>query len=204
MATKLPYVAQPGIMVKILDKVKDAKTPDLFTYDFLSTILEFKGGNARQFIPLAKKMGFLESNSSPTDLYNKFRNKSTSKAAMAKGIRTAYRDIFERNEYAENLKKEDFKGLVVEITGLEENNRVVQLICQASENLKQFAKFNAKLPGLPIKEDERPDEKPFDGDEINDFDLNLSYSINIVLPKTDDPAVFNAIFKSLRVNLLRK
>jgi hypothetical protein len=31
-----------------------------------------------------------------------------------------------------------------------------------------------------------------------ELDLNLSYTINLVLPKTDDPAVFNAIFRSLR------
>jgi hypothetical protein len=38
----------------------------------------------------------------------------------------------------------------------------------------------------------------------DDLRLNLAYTINLVLPKTDDVAVFNAIFKSLRENLLRK
>ncbi len=33
--------------------------------------------------------------------------------------------------------------------------------------------------------------------------LGLSYHINIVLPETKDVAVFNAIFQSLRQNLLR-
>ncbi|MBA3448023.1 MAG: hypothetical protein H0T56_10525 [Pseudaminobacter sp.] len=33
--------------------------------------------------------------------------------------------------------------------------------------------------------------------------LGLSYQINIVLPETENIAVFNAIFKSLRDNLLR-
>ena len=37
-----------------------------------------------------------------------------------------------------------------------------------------------------------------------DVKLNLSYTINLVLPKTDDIAVFNSIFKSLRENLLRR
>jgi hypothetical protein len=33
--------------------------------------------------------------------------------------------------------------------------------------------------------------------------LNLSYTINLNLPPTSDIAVFNAIFKSLKENLLR-
>ena len=33
--------------------------------------------------------------------------------------------------------------------------------------------------------------------------LNLSYTINLNLPATSDIAVFNAIFKSLKENLLK-
>lgn len=33
--------------------------------------------------------------------------------------------------------------------------------------------------------------------------MNLGYTINLNLPATSDIAVFNAIFKSLRENLLR-
>jgi hypothetical protein len=51
MATKLPYVNVPGTIRKILNKVKEAKTPERFTDDFLQTKLGFKGGTARQFIP---------------------------------------------------------------------------------------------------------------------------------------------------------
>ena len=139
MATKLPYVVQPGSMVRILNKIKEAKTPDRFNHDFLSTKLGFPGGNQRQFIPLGKKMGLLNSDGTPTDLYKKFRNHNTSKAAMAEAIKKGYREIFERNEYAGNLKKEEFKGLVVEITGMEAKDQIVRLICQTFESLKQLA-----------------------------------------------------------------
>jgi hypothetical protein len=83
MSTKLPYVVYPNSIGKILDKIKEAKTPDRFTADFLDTKLGFHGGNYRQFIPLAKKLGLLKSDSTPTDLYKSFRNPGSSKAAMA-------------------------------------------------------------------------------------------------------------------------
>ena len=43
-----------------------------------------------------------------------------------------------------------------------------------------------------------------DDSEADDVKLNLAYTINLVLPKSDDIAVFNAIFKSLREHLLKK
>jgi hypothetical protein len=207
MTTKLPYVVQPGSVSKILDKVKQAQTPERFTSDFLSTKLGFKGGNYRQFIPLAKKLGLLGSDGKPTDTYKQFRNSSHSAAAMAVAMRAGYRELFERNEYAGSLPKDQLKGLVVEITGLDAQDRVVQLICQTFEELKKQADFDAPaspLRGVPepkerVDSDAVPDDK-----DVRDFGLNLSYTINLVLPKSDDPAVFSAIFKALRDNLLRK
>ena len=204
MASKLPYVNVPSTIVKIFNKVKEAKTPDRFTQDFLETKLVFKGGPARQFIPLSKKLGLLKSDGTPTDLYKKFRNDSTSGAAMAEALKIGYQEAFERNEYANDLDKDQFKGLVVEITGLEANSKVVQLICQTFESLKQLSNFEVKLPKTTIEEKISKKEQIGKLGETKDFDLNLSYTINLVLPKTDDPAVFNAIFRSLRDNLLRK
>ena len=209
MATKLPYVAQPSVIEKILEKIKEAKAPDRFTPDFLTTVLAFKGGNSRQFIPLAKKLGFLNSDGTPTELYKSFRNPRSSKAALGQGIKKAYHEVFERNEFAGNLSKDDFKGLVVEVTGLEPKDNVVQLVCRTFEALRARADFAAKIQSAGETEtDEESTEKTggasIDAENSDEVDLRLSYTINLVLPKTDDPAVFNAIFRSLRDNLLRK
>ncbi|MCL5067451.1 MAG: DUF5343 domain-containing protein, partial [Thaumarchaeota archaeon] len=207
MANQLPYVNRPPTMVRIFAKVKEAKTPERFTVDFLETKLGFRGGTSRPFIPLAKKLGFLNSDGTPTDLYNKFRNDRTSKTAMAQALRTGYRELFERNEYANSLKHDDFRGLVVEVTGLDSKSRTVQLICQTFDNLKSLADFEGKLTS-EVEADAGKQQPASNQDNertaTDDVGLNLSYSINLVLPKTDDPAVFNAIFKSLRDNLLRR
>lgn len=209
MSTKLPYVAQPGSIVRIFEKVRHAQTPERFTGDFLETKLGFRGGNSRQFIPLAKKLGFLGTDGRPTDIYKSFRNAATSKAAMASALKTGYKEVFERNEYANNLGKDEFKGLVVEITGLESNSRVVQLVCQTFESLKKLANFETSLPtekgeAHADEQSRKAGPEADDRPPSHDLGLNLSYTINLVLPKTDDPAVFNAIFRSLRDNLLRR
>jgi hypothetical protein len=127
---------------------------------------------------------------------------------MAQALKSGYKEVFERNEYASNLSKDDLKGLVVEITGLESKSRVVQLVCQTFESLKKLADFDAS-PTIEKEEARSGEEPQKQGSDVErplhrDLDLNLSYTINLVLPKSDDPAVFNAIFRSLRDNLLRK
>jgi hypothetical protein len=208
MSTKLPYIVQPGSIKRILDKVRDAKTPDRFTTDFLDTKLGFRGGNYRQFIPLAKKLNLLNSDGTPTELYKAFRNPTTTKASMAEAIKAGYRELFDRNEYAGSLSKDELKGLVVQVTGLDAKDQVVGLICRTFEMLKSLADFEQKL--TPPQSEETTETEVTketlnrgSGSE-NQMDLRLSYTINLVLPKTDDPAVFNAIFKALREHLLRK
>jgi hypothetical protein len=74
-------------------------------------------------------------------------------------------------------------------------------------NAKALAEFDSK----PEKEsesniDNKPDKTvdPPGGQEYQKkkINLGLNYTINLVLPKTDDPAIYDAIFKSLRDNLL--
>ena len=207
MAKNYPaFVNATGTVTKILEKIKLAATPDRFTQDYLATELGFPGGGARAFIPLAKKLGLLGSDGTPTDLYKQFRNTNaaTSKAAMAKAIKNAYSDIYARNEYAHSLSRADLEGLVVEMTGLEKGNATARAIVGTFEVLKAFAEFKALDFEEPVVS---VDKKPADvssSDEFSDVRLGLSYTINLVLPKTDDVSVFNAIFRSLRENLLRK
>jgi hypothetical protein len=99
--------------------------------------------------------------------------------------------------------------MVVEITGLESKSRVVQLVCQTFESLKKQADFDTspateKEESRPGEETQKQESERERQSMDRDLDLRLSYTINLVLPKTDDPAVFNAIFRSLRDNLLRK
>lgn len=206
MSTKLPYVNRPSSMVRVLEKVKEAKTPDRFTQDFLKTVLGFKGGNYNQFVPLAKKLGLLNTDGSPTDIYKQFRNSGSSEAAMAKAIKIGYEEIFSRNENANTLTNDQLKGLVVEITGEGKKSEIVRKVCKTFEELSTLANFDEELNENEKDEEPKGGEAPRkdDSGEFRDFDMNLSYTINLVLPKTDDPAVFSAIFKSLRDHLLRK
>lgn len=211
MAKNYPaFVNATGTITKILEKIKLAATPERFTQDYLATELGFSGGGARAFLPLAKKLGLLGSDGAPTELYRQFRNTNVavSKAAIAKAIKNAYSDVYARNEYVHSLNRSDLEGLIVEMTGLEKGNQTVRAIVGTFEALKSFADF--KTNTLSVEETEKSPKVEPHRDVKNvessglDLKLGLSYTINLVLPKTDDVAVFNAIFSSLKENLLKK
>jgi hypothetical protein len=191
---------------KVLGKIKAAATPDRFTQDFLATTLGMKGGTPRPVIPFLKRIGFLATDGSPTELYKRFRNPSESGAAVADAMRHGYRALFEMNENAHTLSDNDLKGLIVQATGLEKGSRAVQAIVGSFKVLKQLASFGAKpKPTQPAKADLPVSVPPLAPPPTPEQPLgfNLSYTINLNLPATSDIAVFNAIFKALRENLLK-
>ncbi|MHA1598727.1 MAG: DUF5343 domain-containing protein, partial [Alphaproteobacteria bacterium] len=123
MASKIPYMTSPGLIPKILGKIQEARRPERFTQDFLETKLGHSGGSARAIIPLLKRLGLLSGDGVPTDRYDKFRNEHTQGVAMANALREGYKEIFDRSEYAGDLEKAKLQAMVLEITGLEKDNR---------------------------------------------------------------------------------
>lgn len=203
-----PFMNGYGLIEKILPKIIEAQTPPRFTQDFVKTVLGFKTGSAKAFIPLAKRLGLLNTDGTPTELYKKFRNQKVSKEAMAQAIRKGYSDLFTTNEYVYELNAKDLEGLVKQVTGLDKSTSTLLSIIRTFLALKKFADFKKGAEDLERAGEEKKGSNAKDESEPpghkEDVKLNLSYSINLVLPKTEDISVFNAIFKSLKENLLRK
>lgn len=210
MASKLPYMLSTGLIPKIFEKIEQARRPDRFTQDFLETKLGHSGGSARAIIPLLKRMGLVASDGAPTKLYDQFRNSDTQGAAVAEGMRNAFSELFERNEYVYELPREKLSSLVVEITGSAKDDRPVQAIVATFLALNEFADFDAPTTPSEEVEQQKPVEVPIQPSQqprhqlplSDNVDLRVGYTINLNLPETDNPEVFNAIFKALRENLL--
>lgn len=200
----LPYVPAYGNVTKVLEKIKAAQTPPRFTQDFLATTLDMPGGSAKPVIPFLKRTGFLASDGTPTDLYRRFRNSAQIGAAAADALRLGYKPLYAANEYIHDAKDSDLKGLVVQITGAQEDSKQVQAIVGCFKNLKAYADFDS---GDAVVGDEEVIDDELDvqvaAPPALHGGLNLGYTINLHLPATSDVAVFNAIFKSLREHLLR-
>jgi len=212
MASNLPYMVSSGTLTKILNKICDASIPENFNGDFLGTKLGFPGGNQKVFIPWAKKCKLIGEDGTPTQLYKDFRNPSYRGVSMATALRKGYEELYVRNEYAHDLSKPDFTKLVTDTTGLAHDNQVVKAIVNTFFNAKEFADFegtsniqtteNINETNSIQKNDSEVSEHSQKMTRRKQIDLGINYTINLVLPKTDDPAIYNAIFKSLKDNLL--
>lgn len=207
----LPYVTATGNIEKALKGIKAAATPESVSQDFVKTILGIKGGSGNQMTAYLKKIGFATADGTPTDFYKKFRNTATDGWAAAQALKTGYAPLYVRNEYMHKLSDDDLRGLVVEETGAEQGSNVVPLIIACIKQLKKFAKWDA----APIDEKtEKPvtetllssilsQQNPTAPSTPQRLGLNLGYTINLNLPATSDPAVFNAIFRALKEHLLK-
>jgi hypothetical protein len=206
-SSKVPYLQAYGNTKRALDKITQATLPPKFTQDFLATTLDMPGGGARPVIKFLKRAGFLTSDGTPTELYRQFRNPSLRGVAAAQGIRNAYSDLYVANEYVHNANDKDLKGLIIQLTGLEQDSKLIPAMIGSFKTLRGYANFDAQSA-------ERVDEQGGEEGAPNHVDkrhkngtgqlgdLRLGYTINLNLPPTTEIAVFNAIFKSLREHLL--
>ena len=150
MAAKLPYMLSPGLIPKILEKIQQARRPDRFTQDFLETKLGHGGGSARPIIPLLKRLGFISSDGTPTDRYDQFRNAETQGIALATGLRDAYSELFDRNEYVYELSKDKLTSLIMEITGAAKDDRTTGAIVSTFFALNDLADFEADVSTIAV------------------------------------------------------
>jgi hypothetical protein len=152
MAATLPCLPSPGSIKTALDKIRAAATPARVTKDFVTTVLQIKGGTGAAIPPYLKRIGLVGSDGAPTDLYRKFRNPAMGGVAIADAIKTGYRDLLQANEYFYKLSDKDLKSLIVQVTGLGAEDRVVVLTHSTLVFLRSFADFDSRAEQIEVKQ----------------------------------------------------
>lgn len=201
------YTGSHGVLKKFLDIATEASRPDIVNSEYLES-KGLTGGSARAIPPILKKMGFLDTAGKPTEWYAKFQTKGSRSEAALHGLKQAYQSIFDRNRFAHTLTDDKLKDIVIEISGLDKTSSTLRAILGTYDVIKSYINFDElTASGEAAKDDQdaAADDAPDDqeiGSAGRDRMLGLSYQINIVLPETTDITIYNAIFKSLKENLL--
>jgi hypothetical protein len=152
-------------------------------------------------IPLLKKLRFLSEDGSPTEYYDRLKDKNDHPYVIGERIRELYSDLYAINTDIHNATDDEIKGAISRVTGQD-----------ATQVNRYFATFKAlvvlaKWGEPPIKTDKKKDELPKvepDTSKLkkDEHKPSFHYNIQIHLPATTDIGVYNAIFKSLKDNLL--
>jgi hypothetical protein len=206
MAEYPPYVNAYGSIPKLFAGIKAAAVPPKVSQNFLESVLDLTSSSHRALIPLLKKLGFIDSSNVPTQAYKDFREDNLSGTVMAERLREAYKSLFNANEYAWKMPKADLLSKFKNLSGAGDEDKVIATVASTFLELSKLAKWEG---GVPVRKEPQGAGAGASGtplprrEEIPNV-LGLSYTINLNLPATTEIEVFNAIFKSLRENLLRQ
>lgn len=203
----LPYTSSPGVLRRVLEKIPTSEKPGIFNNDFLSTVMGATGGAARPIIPILKATGLLNQTGAPTELYAQFQTEAGRPAAALQALRNGFGEVFRRNQYAHRADEAALIDVIVAITGLPKKEAIVRYILTTFQALQDYAKLAREDAGndeqgeTSSSHDAAP-PPPADPEIGGASRLQLAYNINVVLPETTNVEVYNAIFKSLKANLL--
>jgi len=209
----LPYLAASGTLKKTLERITEAAQPLKFNSDFLENVLKLKGGAGRAIPPILKKLGMLSTDGVPTELYAKFRTESGRGRAAHQALRNGFPEIFKRSDYAHTVPDGKLRDIIVEVTGLKSSDKVVQAIKGTFNAVKSFVPADLDISGEDVDTGAGFDEGQiapmgsmpggFGAGTPGDGGIRLAYNINIVLPETSDLKILNAIFRSIKENLMQ-
>ena len=210
MTNTLPHMSAYGNVTKCLEKIINAQTPTTFSQDYLASTLKLTGGGARPVIKFLKNLGFLSDSGEPTEIYHQFRIDSTRGKAAAQSLKIGYSELFKQNEYIYNETDNKIKEAIIATLQCGKSDLRIQKILKCFNNVKAFANFDQLNvePAMQLQssfqsKNQNQAENLEEALKSQDVALNLAYTVNLNLPESTNSEVFNAIFKSLKDNLLK-
>jgi hypothetical protein len=201
------YTLKLGAIPEYFETIQNAEPPDRFSHSFLRN-LGFKSTNDRSLISILKEIGFLDENGAPTERYYKYLDESQSQKVLAQGIKEAYSELFQVNRQAFELSNGDIKNKLKTLYSGDKSNQVIGRIastfiylCKIADfkELEKSQKLKTKEESKQIKKKSKRKIESADGSNLTHKKVSLDsmqYHINIVLPESKDPEVYDAIFKS--------
>ena len=210
MALPTAYLTSFRNTPAILRAIQGAQAPERFTQKFLEG-LGFPSSNDRAMINVLKALGFVDDSGVPQRRYHEFLDQTQSAIVLAEGIRFAYADLFKVNKNAHAMTAAEVKNKMKTLSEGAFTDRVLTQMSGTFTTLVKEADFISAPAERSVDQDvsdvdgilpetSARDEPIVTGRGVLGFG-SLAYNINIILPESRDPAVFDAIFRALREHL---
>lgn len=208
MALANAYLTQAKNLGAILDSIRSAQAPERFTTKFLEN-LGYKSTNDRLIIPVLKALGFIDESGTPKQRYFKYLDQELHRVVLAEGIREAYGDLFAVNTTANQMVVSWVKNKLKTLTQGAKSDAVLDKMAMTFTALVKHADFTnpapTKNPEVETPSQPQSSAQPPSDQKVASHgqrSVALSYNIHVELPAVRDQAVYDAIFRSLRENLL--
>lgn len=215
VAVPKTYLTSTKNLKAILTAMQQAQAPKQFSVSFLQG-LGFKSSADRLVIGMLKSLGFLQPSGAPAPRYFEFLDQTQSGRVLAEAMREAYEDLFELNTNAHKMTRDEVKNKLKTLTQGQFSDDVLGKMATTFKAFAAEADFEAVEPAEPPPEnDEAGEPKHPAGQDLStartavgkDAAVRLGglvYNIQIQLPESRDPAVYDALFRSLRTHLFHE
>ncbi|MCO8031222.1 DUF5343 domain-containing protein [Brevundimonas diminuta] len=207
MALPKSYLTSTKNLAALLEAMKAAQAPDTFNLKFLEG-LGFPSSNDRLVVGVLVALGFLSQDRKPTDRYFRFLDQTQSAVVLAEGIREAYKDLFQVNTNAYKLSRSEIINKFKTLSQGQLSEAVLDKMALTFGELVKLADFETKaaVDSIDSPENIAPDVDVQGGEtrliQASHSLGGLHYNIQIILPESRDPKVYDALFRSLREHLL--
>ncbi|MGI8548423.1 MAG: DUF5343 domain-containing protein [Gemmatimonadaceae bacterium] len=210
-----PYASNPARVKQFFQTIQSVGVPPKLTTVFLESI-GFKSKNDRAIIPIVRAVGFVDASGAPTEHWRNYRNKERSRALMAEGVRSAYRDLFTTFPDAQQRDNDVLRNFFSTHSSVGEGG--LRFIVGTFKALTELGDFDSNSSS-----ENRPDESSssgsgavrpgYSGQEHGarktralpaEFGGSVTLNINIQLqiPDTKNPETYENLFASIKRHLL--
>jgi len=205
MALPSSYLTTSKNLGAILNSIVGAKAPEKFTTRFLAS-LGFTSAPDRLVIGVLKALGFLADDGRPTKRYFEYLDQTRSAGVMAQAIQDAYSDLFQVNKEANRMTKVDIVNKLKTLTQGQYSEGVLDKMGMTFVALCSHGDFKAAHTA-PASHTGTADHEPGaavreHANQVEGLRIGgLVYNIELVLPESRDPQVYEALFQALRKHL---
>lgn len=204
MALPTTYLTSSKNLSGIFNSITSAKAPEKFTTRFLES-LDYKASADRLIIGVLKALKFIADDGRPLQRYYEYLDQSKSAIVLAEGITEAYADLFQVNKNANKMTKGEILGKLKTLTQGQYSEAVLDKMAMTFTSLCNLADFSSTIRPVMteafsedrVTEDLKPQKISENGFSIG----GLVYNIQLILPESRDPQVYDALFESLKKNL---
>ena len=199
-----PYVYSSGKLKQFLEMISTVGTPPKITQEYLEAA-GFKSTNDRAIISVLKFVELLGEDGKPTEDYKLLRDRSQFGAILASHIKEGYSELFSLFPDANNKNNEALKNFFA--TKTTAGDAALGQIVATFKTLCESADFEAPAPsptGSEGHKGDRPVSRSLKIPAIPESGVTINLNIQLQLPPTEDSAVYDRIFESLRRNLIER
>lgn len=204
------YLTSTKNVGPIFQAIQAGQAPEKFTTRFLAS-LGFASAADRLVIALLKQLDFLDAEGKPKDRYFKYLDQTQGNLVLAEAVRETYADLFTLRRDAQNMSKQEVINKAKTLSQGTFSESVLDKFAATFLALCSIADFSREawsteqnsVSQNAENETTPPNAGIADKPETRLLGLGgIHYNIQIVLPASRDPKVFDALFRSLKEHLI--